>query len=131
MHPCTSLRRCVPCLLHPCTLDAQGYTGKDGNKLENSGGGNPLAAPVVAAALALPFVFVVSLFVVAPGNQLPFNFLDGLYRPRVAEMAQIKAINEENVLKEKAAKDKAAAEKAAAAAEAAAKTAAAAPAAKK
>ena len=101
---------------------AQGYTGKDGNKLANSGG-NPLAAPVVAGTLALPFVFIISLFLIAPGTQTPFSFLDGFYAPRGAEMKAIKVKNEKIEEEAKAAKAKAAAEaaekEAAAAAEAA------------
>lgn len=66
---------------------------------------------VLASILALPIVFCLALFLIAPGKQLPFNFVDGLYPPRVAEMETVKA--KKTALEDKAAAEKAKAKKAA------------------
>lgn len=102
----------------------QGYTGKAGNKLaptDGRGGNSLLAGGVIGATFALPILFCAAIFLIAPGRQLPFNFLDGFYGPRVEEVKMMNAKKAKVEAAEKAAKDKvaaAAAEKIKAAAEA-------------
>lgn len=82
------------------------------NKFSKSGADvvniNPLALLVVASSFAMPVFAGVSIFFTAPGSQLPFNFLDDFYPPRVAEKARVKE-------KVKIVEDRIAAEKKAAA----------------
>jgi len=111
---------------------------KEPNKFSKAGDDvvnvNPLPLLVVASSFAMPIFAGVSIFLTAPGKQLPFNFLDDFYAPRVAEKAVVKQkiqLQEEQKAAEKKKEEakKAAAEaeaKAAAEAEAKAKAAAAA-----
>jgi len=114
-------------------IAGNGFTGKKGNVLDTGKSGNPLAPLVVAASFALPIVFCLALVVITPGKQLPFNFLDGLYAPRVEELRKVeekKVAIDAQEKKEKEAEAAKAAKKAAAAAAAKAAAAQTAPAAK-
>ena len=72
----------------------------------------PVAAAVVAFQFGFPLVVIIWAFFALPGVQLPFNFLDGFYPPRVAEIKRVKAANDAIEQKKKAAADAAAAAKA-------------------
>jgi len=100
--------------------------GKDAsqpNKFSKSGDDvvnvNPFALALAGAPLVLVTSIVLAFFILAPGNQTPFKFLDRFYPVRVEELRLI------DVKKDKIAADaKAAAAKAKAAEEAKAKAAA-------
>lgn len=95
---------------------------------------NPIALLFAGAPVVLVTGVILSLFLLAPGTQTPFKFLDGFYPPRVAEVKMLQAKKEKADAEAKAAADaakKAAEEKAKAAEAEATKAAAAAPAAKK
>jgi hypothetical protein len=82
---------------------------KDGEDVVNV---NPFAILIAGAPVVLLTTVVLALVLTTPGNQLPFNFLDGFYPPRVAEMKQIREKKDkaEAIQKAEADKAKAAAE---------------------
>lgn len=69
-----------------------------------------LAVALLGAGAAIPIFFGASIFLLAPGKQLPFNFLDDFYPPRLEEK---KAIKKKIDDREKAAAEAKAKEKAA------------------
>jgi len=76
---------------------------KEGDDVVNI---NPLALALVGAPIALLTAIFAAIFFLAPGKQLPFNFLDQFYPPRVQEM-KVQAEKREAFTEAKAAKAKA------------------------
>jgi hypothetical protein len=100
------------------------------NKFSKSGDDvvnvNPFAILLAGAPIVLLLSIILSLFLLAPGTQTPFKFLDGFYPPRVEELKVIATKKEKFEAEQKAAAAKLKAEKERKEAEAAAKAAAAA-----
>ena len=71
------------------------------------------ALAFASTSIILPIVCIGVITFTTPGKQLPFNFLDQFYPPRVEEMRKIKEINDLEANKNKAAKEAADAEAAA------------------
>ena len=89
-------------------LNPSGFTpyGRKENEL-NSGEPvniNPAAVAVVLSSFALPLFAIFAIAFAAPGNQLPFNFLDGFYPPRIAELQRVADRNAKITAEKEAAK---------------------------